>query len=1112
MKRKYRKGKFGKIVLTSVLSLSMLLSSFSAAAAQETSEWEEQSESTVESSTTDEAESQESSISEEPESSEEEIQIQGDEEAAVSLEEAEATAVDLYGDEKNLDIQLKNYTPENNESLSVAVWSEENGQDDLQWYSMSLESDGCYHSSVDVSKHKSAGRYFAHIYGSYYGKMNFIADTDFKITASSCDGVSVESLNNATGSCRIVISGATSPSGISKVIVPVWSKSDQSDLVWYTAKKDSNGNYYVDLKISDFDYSYTSYTIHVYAVNGNNVENFIGQTKASFTFQEGSVTSQKNSLGKTYQLCAEGFSVSGEVSSCSFAVWSEEDGQDDLTWTEASYDAESGKMEGTFSVDNLKHSGEVYVHAYVTIKNSGTHFVGSTSMQVSNNYCESVSIEDVDTNAGTCRVVVKGVSGSNIKEVSIPVWSQSNQGDIYWYKAEKQSDGSYTAYIDVANHLYNSGTYNVHVYLVDKDGNDEWVYADTVEFPDEEPEVSVTKKNGTYTITVDQLAFVGAITDPRIAVWSEEGGHDDFTSYSANYDSTKKVISVSFDESVIQHEGTVYVQVYNWVSHNLCLMLETSFQTDDIVEYLTVSSNNAEGSFEITLDASTLGSNVSEIEIPVWSQSDQSDIVWYKAKSIGNGKYKVNSSIAKHNYNLGTYQVHAYVKYKSGKMEFLASEEMEFEMSDAKLSFSSEDGSIYEFNIDELEVPAGAKKVSIAVWSSKNGQDDLKWYDASSNGGGSYTAEIDIRNHKDEGTYIVDAYVTLKSGKMVTLGRNTDINITDSAKASVSVSNVNRENGSFDVNISVSASSTDIESISVPVWCSSDQSDIKWYKASYQGNNTYKATVSYHNHKDHTGTYQIHVYANFEDGVSKMIGNTSCNLKLAGLLDVSEADGSYTRRITYTNGDEGDIRFAVWTKEDGQDDLNWYFAKDGGNGSYYADIDADDFDHNGTYYVHVYSGSTYLCSTSFMMIDYVEWAIATAADDSVGYSQVRRYMNPDVDCSSFVYYALKNSGFSSTLPSSAFYTGTQVAYMKQCGFTVLSYTSEDDLQPGDVLWYRRSSGGHTEIYVGDGKTVGAHDNVINGVDYSQAGDQTGQEVSVRSFFDPGWIYVLRIYD
>ena len=41
---------------------------------------------------------------------------------------------------------------------------------------------------------------------------------------------------------------------------------------------------------------------------------------------------------------------------------------------------------------------------------------------------------------------------------------------------------------------------------------------------------------------------------------------------------------------------------------------------------------------------------------------------------------------------------------------------------------------------------------------------------------------------------------------------------------------------------------------------------------------------------------------------------------------------------------------------------------------------------------------------------WVSWAKNIADDDSHGYSQTHRNGNPDYDCSSFVYYALKHAG------------------------------------------------------------------------------------------------------
>ena len=52
----------------------------------------------------------------------------------------------------------------------------------------------------------------------------------------------------------------------------------------------------------------------------------------------------------------------------------------------------------------------------------------------------------------------------------IPVWSQGNQSDLVWYTAQKQSNGTYKITIDMGNHNYNEGTYQIACYIVDGNG------------------------------------------------------------------------------------------------------------------------------------------------------------------------------------------------------------------------------------------------------------------------------------------------------------------------------------------------------------------------------------------------------------------------------------------------------------------------------------------------------------------------------------------------------------------------------------------------------------------------------------------------------------------
>ena len=129
---------------------------------------------------------------------------------------------------------------------------------------------------------------------------------------------------------------------------------------------------------------------------------------------------------------------------------------------------------------------------------------------------------------------------------------------------------------------------------------------------------------------------------------------------------------------------------------------------------------------------------------------------------------------------------------------------------------------------------------------------------------------------------------------------------------------------------------------------------------------------------------------------------------------------------------------------------------------------------------------------------YMQWALEIAADDSHGYSQINRNGNPDYDCSSLVYYSLYNTGWPiASICSYAFATGSMDSVLTQLGFQKITFSNGDysSLVAGDILLRE----GHTEIYIGNGQTVGAHCDEVGGITGAQGGDQTGQEISVGGF-------------
>ena len=131
--------------------------------------------------------------------------------------------------------------------------------------------------------------------------------------------------------------------------------------------------------------------------------------------------------------------------------------------------------------------------------------------------------------------------------------------------------------------------------------------------------------------------------------------------------------------------------------------------------------------------------------------------------------------------------------------------------------------------------------------------------------------------------------------------------------------------------------------------------------------------------------------------------------------------------------------------------------------------------------------------------DALDWAKATADDNTHGYSQSTRWGNPNYDCSSFVISAWQAAG----IDVNATYTGDMKAGFLATGKFELIPGPVDPstLQGGDILL---NEGAHTEMYYGDGKNIGAHSN-WDGSD----GDSGGDEINIQDYWDDNWDGILR---
>ncbi|MCL2864026.1 MAG: GBS Bsp-like repeat-containing protein [Lachnospiraceae bacterium] len=161
--------------------------------------------------------------------------------------------------------------------VRFAVWSNQGGQSDLNWYAGTRNGNGAWVATADIRKHKTAGLYHVHAYATVNGGTErFIGGTSFRVSGIPMGRLTVDNVNGDTGAFRIVISNVNHPSGITKVQLPVWSRANQSDIVWYDAIRQSNGSYRVDVNPSNHNMNSGIYIAHLYVTTGNGMVAFAG--------------------------------------------------------------------------------------------------------------------------------------------------------------------------------------------------------------------------------------------------------------------------------------------------------------------------------------------------------------------------------------------------------------------------------------------------------------------------------------------------------------------------------------------------------------------------------------------------------------------------------------------------------------------------------------------------------------------------------------------------------------------------------------------------------------------------------------------------------------------
>ena len=227
------------------------------------------------------------------------------------------------------------------------------------------------------------------------------------------------------------------------------------------------------MNIKNHKYHTGKYTTHVYATKNNGTEMAInlGQTDMPRVSDELSAKiTNVNQQNGTYDIVVNSSSQFG-VREVKVPIWSTPN-QSDLVWYKAQKQADGSYVVHMNIKNHKNHRGTYMTHVYM-YNNRGQQ----TAIALNNTNLPAIpdtlkaQIKNVNKEAGSYDVVIQAASQQGIARVEVPTWSTANQSDLVWYKAAKQSDGSYIVHMNIANHKYNRGNYTSHVYLWHPNGS-----------------------------------------------------------------------------------------------------------------------------------------------------------------------------------------------------------------------------------------------------------------------------------------------------------------------------------------------------------------------------------------------------------------------------------------------------------------------------------------------------------------------------------------------------------------------------------------------------------------------------------------------------------------
>ena len=565
--------------------------------------------------------------------------------------------------------------------------------------------------------------------------------------------------------------------------------------------------------------------------------------------------------------------------------WSLEKGQDDLIWHKATKQTDGSYRVTIKASEHKGNKGNYRADAYIVDNSGERHYIAEQVVSV--DYVRPSGVLKIENNnpvAGTFDAVVSNiVAPTGLKEVLVPSWSLENgQDDLVWHKATRQADGSYRVTIKASDHKNSTGNYRADAYIVDDSNNRFYLTEKVVEVHQVKPSGTVTIENnntekGTFDAVIRNVVAPYGLKEVLVPTWSNKNGQDDLVWHKAERQSDGSYRATIKASDHKNDTGKFNVHIYYVDQNN-----KKNYITETITEVqqvkpsgtVTIENNNTvTGTFEAVVRDVVAPNGLKEVLIPTWSDSNgPDDLVWHKAVRQSDGSYRATIKASDHKNEDGKYNIHVYYVDQNNQRNYIT--ETTTEVRQARRSGTiliqnnNKDAGTFDVIIKDVYSPKGVRTVQVPTWSDKDGQDDIRWYEATRQSNGDYKVSVKASDHKNStGKYHIHLYYIQNDGSRVGVGTTTtEVEFRNAmTKTQASIKNVNSSAGTYTVTVDQAPQGRRIKNIRVAAWSQAHQENLFWYSTAPSGMHT-EVQVSAANHQYQSGNYTTHVYVDYVDG------------------------------------------------------------------------------------------------------------------------------------------------------------------------------------------------------------------------------------------------------